>query len=180
MNFLEVLACFIGLAACPGDNADENILYLELTSGRVVIEMLPELAPKHVARIRELVRSGFYDGTVFHRVIEGFMAQAGDPTGTGQGGSGVNLPAEFSDEPHVRGIVSMARATHPDSADSQFFIVLDDSNFLDGSYTVWGRVTEGMEHVDLIKKGDPSLNGVVDEPDRIVRMQVAADVKSGS
>lgn len=174
-----MLTCLVGLAQCPSEppaEAAENILYLDLESGRVVIEMLPELAPRHVERIRELVREGFYDGIVFHRVIDNFMAQTGDPTGTGAGGSGVNLPAEFSREPHVRGIVSMARAQHEDSADSQFFIVLADSTFLDNQYTVWGRVIEGMEHVDQIKKGDPSRNGMVRGPDRIVRMQMAVDV----
>ena len=121
------------------------MIYLELKDGRVVIETLPDLAPNHVARIKELVRQGFYDGIVFHRVIDGFMAQTGDPTGTGTGGSGKNLDAEFSAEPHVRGILSMARAQDPNSADSQFFIVFDDAKFLDRQYTVWGRVIEGME-----------------------------------
>ncbi|MBI1274399.1 peptidylprolyl isomerase [bacterium] len=155
----------------------ENTLYLDLKDGRVVIELLPEKAPNHVARIKELTRKGFYDGIVFHRVIDGFMAQTGDPTGTGMGGSGKKLNAEFNDEPHTRGAVSMARAASPDSADSQFFIVLKDSNFLDRQYTVWGRVTSGMEFVDNIKKGDPSSNGSVNNPDKIVKMQVAADVK---
>ncbi len=154
----------------------ENTLYLDLPYGRVVIEMRPDLAPNHVARIKELVREGFYDGIVFHRVIEGFMAQTGDPTGTGRGGSGRNLDAEFSNEPHVRGIVSMARAQNPNSADSQFFIVFADARFLDGQYTVWGQVVEGMEFVDMIKKGDPNANGVVSDPDAIVKMSVAADV----
>ena len=154
----------------------ENTLYLDLEYGRVVIEMRPDLAPNHVARIKELVREGFYDGIVFHRVIEGFMAQTGDPTGTGRGGSGQNLDAEFSSEPHVRGIVSMARAQNPNSADSQFFIVFADATFLDGQYTVWGQVVDGMEFVDMIKKGDPNANGVVADPDHIVKMSVAADV----
>ncbi|MDP9196281.1 MAG: peptidylprolyl isomerase [Pseudomonadota bacterium] len=154
----------------------ENTLYMQLKTGRVVIAMRPDLAPKHVARIKELVRQGFYDGLNFHRVIDGFMAQGGDPDGNGTGGSGKNLPAEFSREPHTRGAVSMARASSPDSADSQFFIVLADSNFLDGQYTVWGRVIEGMEHVDAIKKGDQRRNGEVTNPDKIIRMQVAADV----
>lgn len=150
----------------------ENTLYLDLKDGRVVIELLPDLAPNHVRRIKELARKGFYDGIVFHRVIEGFMAQTGDPTGTGTGGSGQKLKAEFNKEPHVRGILSMARAASPDSADSQFFIVFKDSKFLDGQYTVWGRVTSGMEFVDKIAKGEPPAN-----PDKIVKMQVAADVK---
>ena len=155
----------------------ENTLYLDLKDGRVVIQLLPDLAPKHVARIKELAREGFYDGVKFHRVIDGFMAQTGDPTGTGFGGSGKNLKAEFSKEPHMRGICSMARAADRDSADSQFFIVLAQSNFLDGQYTVWGKVTSGMEFVDKIKKGDEMNNGSVTDPDVIVKMQVAADVK---
>ena len=148
----------------------ENTLFLDLEHGRVTIELRPDLAPGHVARIKELAREGFYDGIVFHRVIDGFMAQGGDPTGTGMGGSGKNLDAEFSKEPHVRGVCSMARAQDPNSADSQFFIVFDDARFLDGQYTVWGKVIEGMEHVDKIKRGEP-----VPDPDKIVKMQVAAD-----
>ncbi|HEX7776872.1 MAG TPA: peptidylprolyl isomerase [Parvibaculum sp.] len=149
----------------------ENTLYLDLTHGRVEIELRPDLAPKHVARIKELAREGFYDGIVFHRVIDGFMAQGGDPTGTGTGGSGKKLPAEFSSEPHVRGVCSMARSQDPNSGDSQFFIVFDDARFLDKQYTVWGKVTSGMEFVDKIKRGEP-----VRDPDRIVKMRVAADV----
>ncbi|MDA0306160.1 MAG: peptidylprolyl isomerase [Proteobacteria bacterium] len=155
----------------------ENTLLLDLKDGQVVIEMRPDLAPKHVARIKELVREGFYDGIVFHRVIGGFMAQGGDPTGTGRGGSGKNIPAEFSDEPHVKGTASMARSSDPDSADSQFFLVFARSRFLDGQYTVWGQVTEGMEFVNKIKRGDENNNGAVDNPDKIIRMRVAADVK---
>ena len=156
----------------------ENTLYLDLKDGRVVIELLPKVAPKHVARIKELVRQGFYDGIVFHRVIDGFMAQTGDPLGTGMGGSGKKLAAEFNSEPHVRGTVSMARAMDPNSADSQFFICFADARFLDRQYTVWGKVVSGMEFVDKIKKGDPNRNGVVlHEPDKIVKMQVAADEK---
>ena len=149
----------------------ENTMILETTKGRVVIEMRPELAPGHVARIKELVRDGFYDGIVFHRVIDGFMAQTGCPHGTGTGGSGQKLKAEFNPEPHVRGTVSMARAQSPDSGDSQFFICFDEARFLDKQYTVWGRVTEGMDNVDKIKRGEP-----VRDPDRIVTMKVAADV----
>ncbi|MBP5161210.1 MAG: peptidylprolyl isomerase [Alphaproteobacteria bacterium] len=155
----------------------ENTLYLDLRDGRVVIELLPDKAPKHVARIKKLVREGFYDGLTFHRVIDGFMAQTGDPWGNGMGGSGTKLKAEFNDEPHVRGTVSMARAQDPDSADSQFFICFDDARFLDHQYTVWGKVVSGMEYVDKIKKGDPRMNGTVSAPDKIVKMQVAADVK---
>jgi peptidylprolyl isomerase len=154
----------------------ENTLYLDLTDGRVVIELLPDLAPNHVARIKELTQQGFYDGIVFHRVIDGFMAQTGDPTGTGTGGSGKKLDAEFSAEPHLRGVLSMARSSSPDSADSQFFIVLQDASHLDRQYTVWGRVTDGMDHVDGIKRGHPR-SGVVDGPDKIVKMQIAADAK---
>jgi peptidylprolyl isomerase len=166
------------LAAGPARALDpQNTLYMDLPYGRVVIELRPDLAPKHVARIKELVRQHFYDGTPFHRVIAGFMAQGGDPTGTGTGGSGKNLPAEFSKAHHVRGTASMARASDPDSADSQFFICFAAVPDLDGQYTIWGQVVQGMEFVDRIKKGDESNNGLVDHPDRIVKMQVAADVK---
>jgi peptidylprolyl isomerase len=154
----------------------ENTLYLETKDGRVVIEMRPDLAPNHVARIKELVRQGFYDGLAFHRVIDDFMVQTGDPLGNGTGGSGMNLKAEFSSEPHVRGVTSMARAQNPDSADSQFFIMLGDAPYLDNQYTVWGKVTSGMEYVDMIKKGDRANNGMVDDPDTIVSIKVAADV----
>jgi len=153
----------------------ENTLYLELKDGRVEIELRPDLAPAHVARIKELVREGFYDGVVFHRVIDGFMAQTGDPTGTGTGGSGQKLKAEFNDAKHLRGTVSMARAQHPDSGDSQFFICFKPAPFLDGQYTVWGQVIAGMDHVDNIKKG-AGQNGIVDDPDKIITMRVAADV----
>jgi peptidylprolyl isomerase len=166
----------VGLNATMARAADrEDLLILELASGEVVIETRPDLAPRHVARIKELVRQGFYDGVPFHRVIEGFMAQTGDPTGTGSGGSGHKLKAEFSDEPHVRGIVSMARSNNPDSADSQFFIVFAPARSLDGKYTVWGKVIEGMSFVDSIKRGDSGRNGRVTEPDHIVRIRVAAD-----
>lgn len=164
--------------ALAADKADlENTIYLDLKDGRVVIALRPDLAPKHVARIKELTRQGFYNGVKFHRVIDGFMAQTGDPTGTGSGGSGKNIKAEFSKESHYRGICSMARAQSVDSADSQFFIVLANSPFLDRQYTVWGKVTSGMEFVDKIKKGDEGNNGAVSDPDTIVKMQVAADVK---
>jgi cyclophilin family peptidyl-prolyl cis-trans isomerase len=155
----------------------ENTLYMQLKDGRVVIEMRPDLAPHHVARIKELVRQKFYDGVVFHRVIDGFMAQTGDPTGTGMGGSGQKLKAEFSrDAKHLRGTVSMARAQDPDSADSQFFIVLQPASWLDGQYTIWGQVTSGMEFVDKIKKG-AGQNGTVTDPDKIITLRVAADVQ---
>jgi peptidylprolyl isomerase len=148
----------------------EDTLIIETSKGNVVVEMRPDLAPSHVARIKELARQGFYDGVPFHRVIEGFMAQTGDPTGTGAGGSGQKLAAEFNAEPHTRGAVSMARAQSPDSADSQFFICFDDATFLDRKYTVWGRVIEGMENVDQINRGEPPVN-----PDKIVSVKVAAD-----
>src|SRR5438477_12803801 len=148
----------------------ENTLILDTTQGPVTIEMRPDLAPGHVARIKELVREKFYDGVVFHRVIDGFMAQTGCPHGTGTGGSGKKLQAEFNREPHVRGTVSMARANDPDSGDSQFFICFGDANFLDNQYTAWGNVVEGMENVDKIKRGEP-----VRDPDKIVKATMAAD-----
>jgi peptidylprolyl isomerase len=150
--------------------SDDNTLVFETSQGTVVVEMRPDLAPNHVARIKELVRDKFYDGIVFHRVIDGFMAQTGDPTGTGMGGSGKKLKAEFTREPHVRGTVSMARAQSPDSGDSQFFICFEPAPFLNGQYTVWGKVTEGMENVDKIKRGEP-----VEDPDRIVSARMKAD-----
>ena len=175
MLVITALALTLALGGGGAKGADlENTLIMQLTYGRVVIEMRPDLAPKHVARIKELVRQGFYDGTPFHRVIEGFMAQGGDPTGTGTGGSGKKLPAEFSNEKHVRGTVSMARAADPNSADSQFFIVFQDLPWLDGKYTIWGKVTEGMEFVDKIKRGE-GQNGTVKNPDKIISMKVAAD-----
>jgi cyclophilin family peptidyl-prolyl cis-trans isomerase len=148
----------------------ENTLVMEMTHGRVVIELLPSVAPNHVERIKQLAREGFYDGIVFHRVIDGFMAQTGDPTGTGMGGSGKKLKAEFNKMPHERGTVSMARSQDPNSGDSQFFICFGEASFLNRQYTVWGRVIEGMENVDKIKRGEPVSN-----PDKIVTMRVAAD-----
>ena len=151
----------------------ENTLYMDLEDGRVVIELRPDLAPKHVARIKELVREGFYDGIVFHRVIPGFMAQTGDPTGTGRGGSDKpDLPAEFSNEPFERGTLGMARTSDPNSANSQFFITFGDAHFLNGQYTVYGRVIDGMEHVDSITRGEPPA-----DPDRMIKVRVAADNK---
>jgi peptidylprolyl isomerase len=181
-TFLIILTLTFGAMtmakkAKAAENPLENTLYLDLKYGRVVIEMRPDLAPKHVKRIKELVRAHFYDGVVFHRVIEGFMAQTGDPTGTGSGGSGQKIKAEFSREPHMRGALSMARAADLNSADSQFFIVLAASTYLDGQYTYWGKVTSGMEFVDMIKKGDKYDNGKVTDPDKVIKMQVAADVK---
>jgi cyclophilin family peptidyl-prolyl cis-trans isomerase len=155
----------------PATPGPENTLVMETTKGRVVIALRPDLAPKHVERIKTLAREGFYDGVVFHRVIDGFMAQCGCPHGTGTGGSKhPNLPAEFNAEPHVRGTCSMARTQNPNSANSQFFICFDDARFLDKQYTVWGNVIEGMENVDKIKRGEPVVS-----PDKIVSMKVAAD-----
>ncbi|MBQ1611904.1 MAG: peptidylprolyl isomerase [Alphaproteobacteria bacterium] len=153
----------------------ENSLLLKLKDGDVVIEMFEDDAPKHVARIKELVRQGFYNGLKFHRVIDGFMAQTGCPYGTGTGGSGKKLKAEFNKRPHVRGTVSMARAMDPDSGDSQFFICFADAPWLNGQYTVWGEVTSGMEFVDMIKRG-AGANGMVREPDEIVSLSVIADL----
>jgi len=156
----------------------ENVLVMETSEGTVKIEMLPELAPNHVDRIRELTRQGFYDGVVFHRVIDGFMAQTGDPTGTGRGGSGQNLDAEFSRAPFERGSVGMARAQDPDSADSQFFIMFDAAPHLNGQYTLWGQVIEGMDVVDSLKKAPQnSPGGMVPDPDTIESMKVQADLK---
>ena len=154
----------------------ENTLHLDLKDGRVVIELRPELAPKHVAQIKTLSARGFYDNTPFHRVIEGFMAQGGDPTGTGTGGSDLpNLPAEFSNTARfVRGTCGMARSQNPNSANSQFFIMFGPAPSLDGQYTIWGRVVSGMDAVDRIKRGDQARNGVVTGPDRVVRMRPAA------
>ena len=150
----------------------ENSLHIHLKDGRVVIRLRPDLAPKHVERIKELAREGFYDGIVFHRVIDGFMAQTGDPTGSGMGGSGKKLPAEFTKEPFERGTVGMARSQNPDSGDSQFFICFAPAHFLNGQYTVWGEVTEGMDFVDKIKKGEPPSS-----PDSMVKVLVGADDK---
>jgi len=162
-----------GAAAAP---SPDNVLLMQLKDGTVVIEMRPDLAPKHVARIKELVRQGFYDGLVFHRVIEGFMAQGGDPKGNGTGGSGQKIPAEFSKQPFVRGTVGMARSQDPNSGDSQFFICFAPAPFLDGQYTVWGQVISGMEFVDKIKRGS-GANGEVTNPDRIISMKVQADAE---
>jgi len=173
-GFLLLIAALIcGGKAMAADL--ENTLYMDVPAGRVVIEMRPDLAPATVAQIKALVRQGFYDGIVFHRVIDGFMAQTGDPKGDGTGGSGHKLKAEFSNEKHVRGVVSMARASDPDSADSQFFIMFAPAPALDGKYTIWGTVVSGMDNIDKIKKGDSARNGAVTNPDKIIKMQVAAD-----
>ena len=172
VSLLGSLVLIMAVSAQSADAQDlENTLYLELEYGRVVIQMRPDLAPQHVARIKELARDGFYDGIVFHRVIDGFMAQTGDPTGTGRGGSGQNLPAEFSEEPYQRGTLGMARSNDPNSADSQFFITFVPTPFLNGNYTVWGQVVEGMDAVDQIVRGEPPAN-----PDKIISLRVAADV----
>jgi cyclophilin family peptidyl-prolyl cis-trans isomerase len=176
------LVCGLGVAVMTGQaqaqtQDPENTLYLDLNHGRVVIQLLPEVAPKTVARIKELTRQGFYDGVVFHRVIQGFMAQTGDPTGTGRGGSGHNISAEFSGLQFDRGTVAMARAASVDSADSQFFICYAPTPSLFGKYTIFGKVIDGMQFVDQIKPGDPNDNGAVMLPDKIVKMQVAADAK---
>ncbi len=156
----------------------ENTIYLDLKDGRVVIELMPDVAPNHVERIKTLARQKFYDGAVFHRVIDGFMAQTGDPTGTGMGGSDLpDLRAEFNGTFHVEGTLSMARSSSPDSANSQFFICFAPAPFLDGQYTAWGKVVEGMDFVHNIKKGDSDRNGSVSKPDKIIQMRVAADVE---
>ncbi|MBU1173991.1 MAG: peptidylprolyl isomerase [Alphaproteobacteria bacterium] len=159
-----------------GETTEQLLAVLELEDGPVEIELLPERAPKAVERITTLIDKGFYDGIVFHRVIAGFMAQTGDPTGTGTGGSDLpDLPAEFSDEPFVRGVIGMARTPDPNSANSQFFIMYAPAPNLDGQYTVVGKVVSGMEHVDAIKKGDPSTNGLVTDPDKIVSFRLKTE-----
>ena len=173
-SFLLIII-MIGFTMTANAN-DENILLLELKDGTVTIEMKPEVAPMHVARIKELVREGFYDGLTFHRVIAGFMAQTGDPLGNGTGGSGQNIVAEFNNERHIRGTLSMARARDPNSADSQFFICFDDAPHLNGQYTVWGQVIDGMEHVDSIKKGEGANGAIIGDPDIIVSMKIKADL----
>jgi peptidylprolyl isomerase len=180
-RIFALVAAFYLIGGAAVSAADlENTIYMDVPAGRVVIELRPDLAPNHVAQIKELTRRGFYDGVPFHRVIDGFMAQTGDPTGTGTGGSGKKIKAEFNSEKHVRGTVSMARSQDPNSADSQFFICFAPSPFLDGQYTVWGKVVSGMEYIDAIKKGDQARNGTVRDPDRIVKMQVAADAEKKS
>ena len=171
-TFLAALAA-TGLVLATGANAasPDNTLILETTKGKVTIELRPDLAPKHVAQIKTLVSKHFYDGIIFHRVIEGFMAQTGDPTGTGMGGSDLpDIPAEFSKAHFGRGTLGMARAQDPNSANSQFFIMFDDGSFLDGQYTVWGQVTDGMDVVDKINRGEPPAN-----PDKIVKARLASN-----
>jgi peptidylprolyl isomerase len=173
-----IAALVIGGKAMAADL--ENTIYLDVPAGRVVIDMRPDLAPATCAQIKALVRRGFYNGLVFHRVIDGFMAQTGDPNGNGTGGSGHPLKAEFSKEPFVRGTVAMARTSDPNSADSQFFIMFAPAPSLDGQYTIWGKVTSGMQYIDQLKKGDPANNGAVTDPDKIVKMQVAADAEKAA
>jgi len=176
LSLLLVLGLSFSTHAADFDK--ENTIYMDLKDGRVIIKLRPDLAPKHVERIKKLTREGFYDGVVFHRVIRGFMAQTGDPTGTGMGGSQYpDLPAEFTNTPHETGTLSMARSRSPHSANSQFFIVFKKAAHLDGQYTVFGQVVDGMEYVHKIKKGSSYENGKVTNPDKIIRMQVAADVK---
>jgi peptidylprolyl isomerase len=172
-GFLFLSAPALGQATDP-----ENTLLMELEGGTVTIALRPDLAPNHVERLKELTRQGFYDGIVFHRVIDGFMAQTGDPTGTGSGGSDLpDLKAEFTDTHFARGVIGMARTADPDSANSQFFIMFGEAPGLDGQYTVLGEVVSGMEFVDAIKKGDEANNGLVTNPDRIISMKVAADAQ---
>ena len=172
----KIFVVFIFILFINNSYAEENIMILKLKDGNVLIELFDEIAPNHVERFKMLAKEKKYDGVVFHRVIDGFMAQTGDPRGDGTGGSGQNIPAEFNSLPHIRGTVSMARAQDPDSADSQFFICFKESSFLDGQYTAWGQVIEGMEFVDKIKRGEGS-NGIVDDPDKIISMRLAKDVK---
>lgn len=177
---LIIVALCFGSQATLAENViatPENTIYLDLKEGRVVIQLRPDLAPKHVAQIKALTKKGFYDGVVFHRVISGFMAQTGDPTGTGMGGSNLpNIPSEFTPTPFVRGVLGMARSQDPNSANSQFFICFGDAQFLNGKYTVFGQVISGMEFVDKIKKGDPAQNGTVKNPDKIFKMQLMSDL----
>ena len=175
------LAAFASLAATAATAAaapdPKNIVYIDTKDGRITVLLRPDLAPKHVAQIKTLTKRGFYDGVVFHRVIEGFMAQTGDPTGTGSGKSDLpNIPAEFTTTPFKRGALGMARAQDPDSANSQFFICLADASFLDGKYTLFGEVIAGMDVVDKIKTGSKAADGMVTNPDRIIKMQLASDV----
>jgi peptidylprolyl isomerase len=172
-KFIFIIFTMIGYSMTI--EANDNILLLELKDGIVTIQMKPEVAPNHVSRIKELVNEGFYDGLKFHRVIAGFMAQTGDPQGNGTGGSGKNLKAEFNNERHLKGTLSMARAQDPNSADSQFFICLDDAPHLNGQYTVWGQVIEGMEYVNNIKKGEGNNGSIIGEPDVIVSMKIKSN-----
>jgi peptidylprolyl isomerase len=171
------LAALVASSAVAAKD-DDNTVIMTTKYGKIVIKLRPDLAPKHVAQIKALVKRKFYDGIVFHRVIPGFMAQTGDPTGTGGGGSDLpNIPSEFTDTPFKRGTVGMARASDPNSANSQFFICFDDASFLNGKYTVFGEVTSGMDVVDKIKKGSAADNGAVTDPDKIITMRMAGEAK---
>ena len=172
-----ITSFFIVEQVASANEVNGDKILLNTSKGEIIINLMPEIAPVHVARIVELVKSGFYDGIIFHRIIPGFMAQGGDPLGNGTGGSGVNIDAEFSNANHVRGTLSMARAQDPNSADSQFFICFGDTPHLDGQYTIWGQVVKGMEHVDKIKQGDGS-NGEVDNPDKIISMKLVKKKKT--
>jgi len=176
---VAALALTPALALAQAGRPDpQNTLEIELKDGKVLIGLRPDLAPKHVERIKTLAKRGFYDGIVFHRVIEGFMAQTGDPKGTGTGGSELpDLPAEFSPEPFVRGTLGMARTSNPNSANSQFFIMFRETPHLNGQYTVWGKVISGMELVDKIKRGDQSSNGLVSSPDKMLKVRLLSDAK---
>ena len=179
-RFIAFLAACLFFLAGPAlaQSDKENTLVMQLDSGTVTIALRPDLAPNHVERLKTLTRQGFYDNVVFHRVIDGFMAQTGDPTGTGSGGSDLpDLKAEFSNVPFTRGIIGMARTSDPNSANSQFFIMYDEAPSLNGDYTVVGEVVDGMDAVDAIKKGPPENNGIVDGPDKIISMKVAADAQ---
>jgi cyclophilin family peptidyl-prolyl cis-trans isomerase len=174
----SALVLSAGLAFSQGALDPQNTIYLDLKDGRVVIKLRPDLAPKHVEQVKTLTKRGFYNGIVFHRVIDGFMAQTGDPTGTGMGGSDLpNIPAEFTPERYKNGSVGMARSSSPNSANSQFYLCYDGCGSLTGQYTLWGEIVSGMEFVNRIKKGSSSDNGKVTNPDKIVRMQLMADAK---
>ncbi len=183
-GFAVALVLGLGVLAIAAQNSafaadEDNTIYMQLKGGKVVIQLRPDIAPKHVARVKKLAKEKFFDGIVFHRVIDGFMAQSGDPTGTGTGGSKYpDLPAEFSSAPFKTGTIGAARTSDPNSANSQFFICFTDSScaHLQGQYTVWGQVVEGMEHVNALKKGAPG-SGIVPAPDKILRMQLASDAK---
>jgi peptidylprolyl isomerase len=176
---LALMLAAVAPASSQQPKADpQNTVYLDTKDGRITIRLRPDLAPKHVEQIKTLTRKGFYNGIVFHRVIDGFMAQTGDPTGTGRGGSDLpNIPAEFTQTPFRRGSVGMARSSSPDSANSQFFLCYDGCGSLTGQYTLFGEVVSGMDVVDKIKKGSSANNGQVSNPDKIVKMQLAADAR---
>jgi peptidylprolyl isomerase len=177
-SLVLALTLVFAAALTPAQAADANTVYLDTKDGRITIELRPDIAPKHAAQLKTLIRRGFYNGLSFHRVIDGFMAQTGDPKGNGTGGSDLpNIPAEFSNVPFVRGTVGMARSGEPNSANSQFFICFGDAAFLNNQYTVVGLVTSGLDVLDKVKKGSSANNGAVSNPDKIVRMQMAEGAK---